>query len=123
MWYCAHAIFYFKLIDSEQDSFLIHENVYLVSADNAASATEAAKQLAKTNEDLNEDGHLKLNDKKAEYLFAGLRKVIEVESHPDSGWAGELRGLELTYSVFEVDTLDEVLSLTRDEMVNVLYRE
>src|SRR6478735_402250 len=72
MWFCAHAIFYFKLIDAEQDSFLVHENIYLVGADDAASAAAVAKQLAKTNEDLNEDGHLELNEKKTTYLFAGL---------------------------------------------------
>jgi hypothetical protein len=72
---------------------------------------------------LNEDGHLELNEKKATYLFVGLRKVVEVESHTDSSSANELRGLELSYSVFEVDTLEEVFSLTQGEMVNVLYRE
>jgi hypothetical protein len=123
MWFCAHAIFYFKLLDAEQDSFLVHENIYLVGADDAAAAAAIAKQLARENEDLNEDGHLELNEKKAAYLFAGIRKMIKVESHPDPNWAVELKGLELTYSVFEVDTLEEVLSLTQGEMVNVLYRE
>lgn len=30
MWYCAHAIFYFKY--ERQESFLLHENVYLIEA-------------------------------------------------------------------------------------------
>lgn len=123
MWFCAHAIFYFKLLDTEQDSFLVHENIYLIGADDGAAAAAIANQLAKENEDLNEDGHLELNEKKAVYLFAGIRKVIKVESHPDSNWTVELRGLELSYSVFEVDTLEEVFRLTRGEMVDVLYRE
>jgi hypothetical protein len=123
MWFCAHAIFYFKLLDAEQDSFLVHENIYLVGADDAAAAAAIAQQLAKENEDLNEDGHLELNEKKAAYLFAGIRKIIRVESHPESNWTVELRGLELSYSVFEVDTLEEVFGLTRGEMIDVLYRE
>jgi len=123
MWFCAHANFYFKLLDAEQDSFLVHENIYLVGANDAATAATIANQLARENEDLNEDGHLELNEKKAAYLFAGIRKMIKVESHPDSNWTVELRGLELSYSVFEVDTLEEVFGLTRGEMVDVLYRE
>jgi len=123
MWFCAHAIFYFKLLDAEQDSFLIHENIYLVGAEDTAAAAIIADRLAKENEDLNEDGHLELNEKKAAYLFAGIRKMIRVESHPDPDWTVELRGLELSYSVFEVDTLEEVFSLARGEMVNILYRE
>jgi len=94
----------------------------LAGADDAASATEIAKQLAKANEDTNEEGRLELNEKKAAYLFAGLRKLIEVE-YPNSGQANELSGLELNYSQFEVDTLEEVFSLARGEMVNVVYRE
>jgi Domain of unknown function (DUF4288) len=122
MWFCAHAIFYFKLMDAEQESFLVHENIYLVGADDAASAAEIAKQLAKANEDTNENGHLELNERKTAYLFAGLRKIVEVE-HPNSERPNELSGLEVSYSVFEVDTLEEVFSLARSEMVNVLYRE
>ena len=49
MWFSAHAVFYFKLIDGEQDSFLVHENIYFISAEDTASAAEIANQLAKAN--------------------------------------------------------------------------
>lgn len=123
MWFCAHAIFYFKLLDAEQDSFLVHENIYLTGADNATTAAAIAAQYAKSNEDTGEDGHLELNENKAAYLFAGIRKVIEVEPHPASGAVNELKGLELSYSVYEVDTLEEVLKLARGDAIEVLYRE
>jgi hypothetical protein len=123
MWFCAHAIFYFKLTDSEQESFLVHENVYLVYANDDSSARTIAKKIAKEHEDTSEDGHLELNGKKVACLFAGVRKLIEVETHPGSDQVNELSGLEVTYSVYEVDTLDEVFKLARGEMVNVLYRE
>lgn len=120
---CAHAIFYFKLYDEKQDTFLIHENVYLIDADDIDHATQSAIRIAKGSEDLSEDGHLELNEKKAAYVFAGLRKVIEVESSPGPINASGLVGLELTYSEYEVDGLDQVFALARGEMVEVLYRE
>ena len=120
---CAHAIFYFQLCGEKQDTFLIHENVYLIDAEDIDAATQAAIQIAKGNEDRSEDGHLVLNEKKAAYVFAGLRKVIEVESSPGPINASGLVGLELTYSEFEVDGLEQVFALARGDMVEVLYRE
>jgi len=33
---CAHAIFYFKLQKEEQESFLVHENIYLTGLSGGA---------------------------------------------------------------------------------------
>ena len=123
MWYAAHALFYFKLIGESQDSFLLHENVYIVNAIDLDEARAKTEIIAKANEDSGEGGHLELNEKKASYIFAGIKKIIEVETTPSPENAPLVSGQELTYSVLEVDTLDEVLALARGEMVNVLYRE
>lgn len=123
MLFCAHAVFYFKLRDREQETFLVHENVYLIDAEDGEQAARSALQIANANEDASEDGHLELNEQKASYLFAGLRKVIEVESSAAPASALGLVGLELTYSEFEVDSLDQVHALARGDMVEVLYRE
>ena len=123
MYYCAHAIFYFKLMDAGQETFLVHENVYLISSNDPASACEIAERHALIVEDKNEDGHLELNGKKAAYLFAGIRKIIEVEHHPNEMALNELVLVEQTYSVYETDTLQEVSDLVDGKMVNVLYRE
>lgn len=123
MLYCAHAIFYFKLINKDQDSFLVHENVYLIEADDERSAKKISMKIAKDNEDTNEDGHLELNEQKACYLFAGIRKIIEIEPSPAPINASGLPGLELTYSEFEVDNLEQVLALARGDMIEILYRE
>jgi hypothetical protein len=120
---CAHAIFYFKLLHQEQDTFLVHENVYLVDAIDFDQARKAAIQVAKENEDLSEDGHLELNEQKAAYVFAGIRKVIELETTPTPIDAVAMVGLELTYSEFEVDNLGQVFALANGDMVEVLYRE
>lgn len=123
MFFCAHAIFYFKLLDQKQDSFLLHENVYFIEAEDENSASEVAFEIGKQNEDLSEDGHLQINEKGAAYIFAGLRKIIEVELTPHQVVVHGLLGLELTYSEFEVDSLEQVRALVRGEMVEILYRE
>lgn len=120
---CAHAIFYFLLQGQEQDSFLVHENVYLVDAEDFETALAAGIEFAKSEEDLSEDGHLRVNEQKVSYIFAGIRKIIDVSNTHRRLTAPDMVGLESTYSVFEVDNLDQVLALARGEMVEVLYRE
>jgi hypothetical protein len=118
MYYCAHGIFYFK-VDS-QESFLVYENVYLIEAENDDLAMEIALAAAREDQDLGEGVGLELNEEKAQFVFAGIRKIISL----GAGSGDVLRsGLELSYSVMEVDTLAEVESLARGEFVNVLYRE
>lgn len=125
MWCAAHALFYFKLHKEPQDSFLVHENVYLIHAESSAEAMKKAEAVARANEDLALDGHLELNEMKASYVYVGIRKLIEVEGSADLDGvpADVLDGREVTYSVLEVDTLDEVMALAKGEMVEVLYRE
>jgi hypothetical protein len=123
MWYAVHAIFYFELMNAEQESYLVHENVYLVSAATTEAAEDEAVRMAQDDEDSNVDGHLEVNGEKARYRFAGVRKIIEAQTVPGSDDELPISGREITYSVMEVDTLDEVKALAAGEMVNVLYRE
>lgn len=121
MWYCAHAIFYFS--HEGQETFLVHENVYLIDAPDERQALKRAREIAAEHEDPNEDGHLEVNGRKAKYHFAGIRKLIEVEMDPRTA-CGELHsGVEASYSIFEVDSLSEVESLAAGTMTPVLYRE
>lgn len=121
MWYSAHAIFYFKY--QNQDSVLVHENIYLIQSDSEENALIQAKSIAKDSEDLNEDSHLQLNGKPAQYIFAGVRKIVAVEITPDSEKGKIASGLEVTYSELEVDTIEEVNRLANGDFVEVLYRE
>jgi len=123
MWYAAHAIFYFELVDSAQDSYLLHENVYIVNAPSEGDARVMAETIARGNEDLSEDGHLEVNEQKAKYVFAGIRKVVAAQMIPGPDDAPLSAGREITYSILEVNNLDEINSLVAGEMVDVLYRE
>ncbi|MFH0134222.1 hypothetical protein ACGLHS_28705 [Variovorax sp. VaC1] len=123
MWYAAHAIFYFEMIDSAQDSYLLHENVYIVSAPSDVDARVMAERVARSNEDLSGDGHLEVNERKAKYVFAGIRKVVSAQMIPGPDDAPLSTGREITYSILEVNNIDEINSLVAGEMVDVLYRE
>lgn len=121
MWYCAHAIFYYKY--EGQTSFVLHENVYLIQAENDEQAMLDASVLALQCEDLSEDGHLEVDGNKASYRFAGIRKLIEVQL--DRGKENEKldSGVELTYSVMIADSLSEVERIAGGDEVGVVYRE
>ena len=93
MWYCAHAIFYYE--SPGQGAFRVHENVYLISADNDEHALENAEALASGYEDLTgrlvgEDGRPSL------YRFAGIRKLISVASDEDTAEGRLHSGVELS---------------------------
>lgn len=123
MWYCAHAIFYFEFKYEEQDSYLVHENVYLIQAVDESSAMGKAIEIAKENEDLSEDNHLELNEKPVRYLFSGIRKLIIVSNYDKENEDIIESGVEATYSELEVDNLNQVKKLSEGSFVEVLYRE
>lgn len=123
MWYCAHAIFYFEFKYEEQDSYLVHENVYLIQAVDEFSAMGKAIEIAKENEDLSEDDYLELNEKPARYLFSGIRKLITVSNYDKENEDIIESGVEATYSELEVDNLNQVKKLSEGSFVEVLYRE
>ncbi|WP_280191953.1 hypothetical protein [Delftia sp. PS-11] len=122
MWYCAHAIFYFELINENQESYLIHENIYLINSEEG-EIENFARKIAIENQDLNEDGSIELNDKKVRYIFAGIRKIIETETLPLGNEISAPNGIELSYSIYEVESIEDVKKLASGEMVNILYRE
>lgn len=121
MWYSAHAIFYFKC--EHQDSILVHENIYLIQSRDEDEALAQAATLGKQNEDINDDNHLELNGKPAQYLFAGIRKIVAVELNPETAKDKITNGVEVTYSELEVNTIEDVTRLAKGESVDLLYRE
>lgn len=55
--------------------------------------------------------------------IAGIRKLISVAADHDAGDGGLPSGVELTYPVVAVDTLDQVQRLPRGDAIEVLYQE
>jgi hypothetical protein len=60
----------------------VHENIYIINADDRDAARARAELIGRANEDAGGDGHLELNGEKASYVFAGIRKIVEAETTP-----------------------------------------
>jgi len=125
MIYFAHAIFYFKLLFRKNDTFLVHENVYIIDAKDLDEANESAIKLAKTHEEMNDEGYLEINEEKCAYIFVGIRKITKAQKFfLHVGALHDISGEEMTYSVFEVDSLEKLEMLAAGKTVDeVLYRE
>jgi len=125
MIYFAHAIFYFKLLFRKNDTFFVHENVYIIDAKDLDEANESAIKLAKTHEEMNDEGYLEINEEKCAYIFVGIRKITKAQKFfLRVGTLHDISGEEMTYSVFEVDSLEKLEMLAAGKTVDeVLYRE
>lgn len=120
MLYCAHAIFFYSY--DGQSSYLVHENVYLVSADDDGGGMAVAMQLAAEYEQAGEESCLEIEGKKAEYKFAGIRKLISVQDEGEQVITAR-SGIEVTYSIMEVATLADVERIAAGDSVMVNYLE
>lgn len=119
-WYAAHAILYVKLKSGHQDTFPVWENIYLIAGDTPTEALEEARKcgLAASGDS---DGSFTWGDQPAEWVFAGIRKLITV-SH--KGIVEQpMSGDEVSYSEFELPTLDAVMNLANGKDVILEYLE
>lgn len=119
-WYAAHVIEYFKYREGKQDVFPVYENIYLIEAKNADIALEKAEKII---EECNkyDDKTLRLNDRPAKAISAGIRRLIDV-SH--SGEEGVLQnGDEVTYNEFNVFDEKDIQKMLDGEDVNIELNE
>lgn len=117
-WYTAHAIMYFQLTDGPQDSFQVHENVFLVEADTPDEACSKARELARRDEG-DSQRSLRVGDRSAALVFGSIRKVVAVCHKGPDGQLGD--GDEVTYSEFVVADRAALDRLIGAEDVEVLY--
>ena len=117
-WYAAHAILYLKLKAGQQDRYPVWENIYLVAGDTANDALVKAMQCGEADAG-DSDGTFTWNEQPAEWLFAGIRKLVAV-AHVNSGDTLS-SGDEITYSEFELENLDAVMRLASGGRVQAEY--
>jgi len=117
-WYSAHLITYFKLKNVSQNSFTVWENIVLIEAVDEAEALIKAEEIGKREAKLGaEDKSLTVDDKHAETVFAGVRKIGTVFHN---GQDGKLEsGDEITFNEFAVADKQSIESLVRGEEVTV----
>lgn len=123
-WYAASIIICIKLKTGKQESFPVYENVILVEGKTPEEAKQKAIMIGHEEESL--DDGLRLDDKPATRYFVGIRKLINI-SNPvtvdDLDETPPISGTEITYSLFNLKTLEEVENLAKGAEVNVHYIE
>jgi hypothetical protein len=113
-WYAAHLVMYLRCTDGQQDYYPVWENVVLIEAETADEAVEKAKLRAQDDEG-DPEGNLTCNDKPAEWVFAGIRKIVPcVNSTEQPG-----DGTEITFAEFTFEDTHELERFIAGEEVTV----
>src|SRR5262245_5238541 len=92
-WFAASAVMYVRFKDGVQDRYPVWENVLLVQAATHEEAEEAARDLARREEG-DSEGSFHWSERPAEWVFAGIRKTVEVSHRGEALGHGD----EVTYS-------------------------
>lgn len=120
-WYAASLIETVVVLDGEQSSFPVYENVILLEAKTPSQAHSQAKKIGQ-QEALGEE-NLKLDGKLAKRVFVGVRKLMTI-SNPfpmEQDTEPPVSETEITYSEFELTTFKDVESLAAGAAIVVNY--
>lgn len=119
-WYAAHLIEYAKFRDGVQDYYPFYENVVLIEAGSLEEAWAKAEQFGKDSEF--DDTSLTWNDRPAQMVFAGVRKIISPSFGEESD-SGPKHGTELSYSLMVIDKERDFRGFLNNEPTDVHYEE
>ena len=119
-WFVAHAVLYVRFKRGGQSSYPVWENVYLVEAPTSEGALAAAESRAREDEG-DSNGSFTWEGRPAEWVFAGVRKLVTVALASSEARPGH--GDELTYSEFSAPSLEAVHQLAAGGTVEVKYTE
>lgn len=120
-WYAASLIETVVVLDGEQSSFPVYENVILLEAKTPSQARSQAKKIGQ-QEALGEE-NLELDGKLAKRVFVGVRKLMTI-SNPfpmEQDTEPPVSETEITYSEFELATFKDVESLAAGAAIVVNY--
>ncbi|MDQ2829342.1 MAG: DUF4288 domain-containing protein [Chloroflexota bacterium] len=128
MWYAAHIIQYARFLDGAQDVYPCYENVVLIQADSSDHARQEAARIGQAAYGPT-GGGFTWGGRPAEWVFAGIRKVIQCDNTDVTQPAGQEpgftpgHGTEVTYSTLEVDSIEALDKLVAGAAVAVRYEE
>lgn len=118
-WYAASIIMSVRFKDGNQDKYPVWENVILIKA---SSDDEAIKKAEKEGREAEGDsrGTFTWDDRPAEWVFAGIRKLMAVENL-NAGKDILTDGTEVTHSQFVLEDEDAFKRFINGKDVMVLY--
>ncbi len=113
-WYAAHLILYVRLKKGRQRHYPVWENIVLIRA--ATDEQAMAKAVRRGHEDEGDcDGSFTWDGRPAEWVFAGVRKVVlcvDPDKRPGDG-------TEVSYTEMVLPSEKAVHQLAAGEPVNV----
>ncbi len=123
-WYAAHLVQYAKALEGGQDRFPVWENILLIAATDVEEVFETALELGP--ELYAGSGEWIFEGQKMDWVFAGVRKVVECleplgrgPSHP-----AEIRsGVEATYYQFIIEDEEDLGRFLQDKPVRLICEQ
>lgn len=122
-WFAASIIVTMRPIEKSSEPILVYENVVLIEAADSDEAWSKATVYATAS--IVADESLTVNEKPAVEKFVGIRKLINI-SNPsplDLDKDAPVNGTEVTYSVFEVASEEDLAKLAAGDDVAIRYVE
>jgi hypothetical protein len=114
--YIAHVVFYTVLKEASQVDYPVWENVYHIRAESIDEARQLVEQRAELVAG-DADGSYTVNGEKAEWVYAGIRKLF-----PAYGWSdGHI--IELTYNDLTFKTIEDIKRFVNYETVTATFME
>jgi hypothetical protein len=101
-WYGVHVLMAVRFRDGDQKTFPAWENVYLIQAKDGDEAETKAAAIGKQNEG-DSSGTFTWDDRPASWIYAGVRKVIEISNATSTGNEPS-DGAEVTYATLEFNS-------------------
>jgi hypothetical protein len=120
-WYAASVIMYVRYKDGIQDKYPVWENVLLINSASIDEALQKAERIGKDREG-DSDGSLTWGGRPAEWIYAGIRKLMTVSNPNDVNNVPD-DGAEITYSEFEVANQESLRKLVEGQEVAIQYIE
>ena len=113
-WYAAHIILFFRLKKGTQKCFPIWENIVLIRAESEQEAFAKAEELGRQDAG-DDEGSLRIDDKPAELVFAGIRKLVLCRDHDRR----PTDGIEVSYTEMATRSEEAIHKLVAGEPVSV----
>ena len=116
-WYSVHVVMLVHFKDGNQDSLPAWENVYLIQAVDPDEASRKGETIGKQNEG-DSSGTFFWEDRPAEWMFKGIRKITEIAGFPSPSNIAE-DVVEITYQTIEFDNEVSLKSYLNAEPVSI----
>ncbi len=128
-WYAAHIITYIACKNArQQNDYPVYENICLIEAESHDAAYEKARIIGKSYEG-DSDGTLTLGNEPAEFIFGGIRKLIQCQNSAEqlistpNNDNKPTNGSEISYSRFLVSNKKDLKKLIQGQEVVLRYTE